>query len=67
MLAGFQTVPNVLIQLHQQLGLDALDVLILLNLNMHWWKANDWPYPKPSLLAGRIGVTAGQLNGVCRN
>lgn len=57
MLAGHQVVPNILVQSHKQLKLDPLDVLIILNLNMHWWKADDLPYPKPASLAGRIGVT----------
>jgi DNA-binding transcriptional ArsR family regulator len=55
--AGFQSVPNVLIQSHRKLGLDPLDVLILLNLNMHWWTATDLPFPRASLLAERIGIT----------
>jgi DNA replication protein DnaD len=55
--AGFQVVPNILIQAHKEIGLDPLDVLILLNMNMHWWSATSLPYPKPALLAARIGVT----------
>jgi DNA-binding transcriptional ArsR family regulator len=55
--AGFQSVPNILVQSHRKLRLDPLDVAILLNLNMHWWTAGDLPYPRASLLAERIGVT----------
>lgn len=55
--AGFQSVPNVLVHSHRKLGLDPLDVLIVLNLNMHWWTAEDLPYPRASLLAERIGIT----------
>ena len=55
--AGFQVVPNILIQAHKELLLDPLDVLILLNLNMHWWSATSLPYPKPAMMADRIGVT----------
>jgi DNA-binding MarR family transcriptional regulator len=57
MRAGFQVIPNILIQVHRQLRLDALDVLILLNINMHWWEASVLPYPKPSMIAERIGVS----------
>lgn len=54
--AGFQVVPNILIQAHRALHLDPLDVLIVLNLNMHWWEARNLPYPKPSMIAERLGV-----------
>ena len=57
LLAGFQAVPNILVLEHKQMKLDPVDVLILLNLNMHWWSANDHPYPKASLIAERVGVT----------
>lgn len=55
--AGFQVIPNILIQENQALRLDPLDVLILLNINMHWWQASALPYPKPSLIAERTGVS----------
>lgn len=51
-------VPNILIQAHRELHLDPLDVLIVLNLNLHWWEAKNLPYPKPSMIAERIGVTS---------
>ena len=41
---GFQVVPNILIQAHRELDLDPLDVLIVLNLNMHWWSVEQ---PQP--------------------
>ena len=56
LLAGFQVIPNILIQAHRELHLDPLDVLIVLNLNMHWWEARNLPYPKPSMIAERLGV-----------
>ncbi len=54
--AGFQVVPNILIQAHRELNLDPVDVLVLLNLNMHWWEAANLPYPKITTIADRIGV-----------
>ena len=56
--AGFQIVPNTLIRAQQHLGLDALDVVILLNITMHWWEVDDLPYPRPSVIANRTGVSA---------
>src|SRR5689334_11942338 len=55
--AGFQIIPNVLIRGQAKLGLDPLDVVILLNLNMHWWTPGDLPYPQPRVIANRIGVS----------
>ncbi len=57
MRAGFQTIPNILIQAQRDLKLDPLDVLIILHINQHWWKASELPYPKPGLIAERIGVS----------
>jgi hypothetical protein len=55
--AGFQVVPNVLIRAQNQLGLDPIDVVILLNLTAHWWEKKDRPYISPARIAKRMGVT----------
>ena len=54
---GFQLIPNLLIQSSHELGLDPLDVLILLNITAHWWQAAALPYPRPGMIADRIGVS----------
>lgn len=54
---GFTIVPGVLIRAQAKLGLDTTDLAILLNILLHWWKPGDWPYPPPSLIARRIGVS----------
>ena len=55
--AGFQVVPNVLIRAQSALGLDAIDVVILLNLTAHWWEKKDRPYISPARIATRMHVT----------
>ncbi len=55
--AGYQVIPSVLIQAQSRLGLDAVDCMILLNLNLHWWRKYDLPYPRPALIAKRMGVS----------
>lgn len=55
--AGFQVVPNVLFRAQQYLGLDSTDVVILLNLSLHWWGPHNLPFPSPALISQRIGVT----------
>jgi len=54
---GFQLIPNVLIRAQKQLGLDAVDVLVLLNLNLHWWSPASLPFPRPAMIANRMGVS----------
>lgn len=55
--AGFQIIPSVLIRAQNQLGLDAVDCVVLLNLTLHWWKKDALPYPPPALIARRMGVS----------
>jgi hypothetical protein len=55
--SGFQVIPDVLFRCQRILGLDALDVVILLNITTHWWEAEDLPHPRPSVIARRLGVT----------
>jgi DNA-binding MarR family transcriptional regulator len=55
--AGFQIVPNVLIRAQTKLGLDPLDLAILLNILVHWWRPEELPYPRTSMIANRIGVS----------
>lgn len=54
---GFQAVPDVLLKHQNKLGLSPVDVVILLNIMMHWWNAHDKPYPRLVTIAQRIGVT----------
>jgi len=55
--AGFQIVPNVIFRAQKHLGLDSVDVVILLNLTLHWWSAASLPFPSPALIANRMGLS----------
>lgn len=55
--AGFQLLPNVLLLEMRTLKLQPLDVLIILNITLHWWEASSLPYPKPLSIAERLGVS----------
>jgi hypothetical protein len=55
--AGFQQVPDVLIRAQSILGIDCVSMAILLNLTMHWWEKDNLPWPRPSVIANRIGVS----------
>lgn len=54
--SGFTAVPNTLIKAQVKLGLSPNDVLVLLNLIMHWWKPSDLPFPRTTTIAERCGL-----------
>ena len=56
--AGYTIVPNVLITRHLQLGLDAVDLALVLQLASHWWTAEHKPFPSKKRLAKAIGRDA---------
>jgi len=55
--AGFQVVPNVLIREQNRLGIDAIDIVILMNLLSHWWERDARPFISPAAIAKRMSVT----------
>jgi predicted transcriptional regulator len=50
-------VPNVLFREQHRLGLDALDVVVLLNLTAHWWAKEAQPFISPAHIAKRMKVS----------
>lgn len=53
---GWSMIPNTLIERQRALGLDALDINILLHLIRHWWDAGNLPHPGKKSIAEAIGV-----------
>jgi len=53
---GFQIIPNVLFKNQKALGLNPTDVVVLLNLTMHWHYQGRLPYPRSNVLARHMGV-----------
>jgi DNA-binding Lrp family transcriptional regulator len=53
--AGWTVLPNVIFERQQALGLDAIDINILLHLASYWWKAGDLPHPGKKRIADAIG------------
>jgi hypothetical protein len=49
--AGFQLVPDVLLKHQSRLGLNPVDLVRLLDVLMHWWFAEQLPFPKTSLIS----------------
>ncbi|TQE98517.1 MAG: helix-turn-helix domain-containing protein [Spiribacter salinus] len=53
---GFQMVPDVLVRSQKRLGLTSAEMMVLLNILMHWWTADRWPHPRLATIARRMGV-----------
>ncbi len=56
--AGWSLIPATIIERQQALGLDALDMNIILHIVNHWWKADSKPFPSKTKIANAVGVTA---------
>lgn len=56
-IAGFQAVPDLLLKHQHDLKLTATDLVVLLNVLMHWWYPAQKPYPRSTTIARRMGLT----------
>lgn len=54
--AGWTAMPTVLIERMTALGLQPLDLVILLHLASYWWTADNKPRPSKKTIATAIGV-----------
>lgn len=54
--AGWTVLPNVIIERQQALGLDPLDINILMHLASYWWTPDNKPHPGKTTIAAAIGV-----------
>jgi RIO-like serine/threonine protein kinase len=53
---GFVVVPATLLRNQHRLGIGGDELTVLINLFLHWWKADDLPYPTTTTIAKRMGV-----------
>ncbi len=56
MAAGWNAVPSIIIEKQEALGLDALDMNIIVHLSNYWWHADQLPHPSVATIAKAIGV-----------
>jgi len=56
MSAGWTALPSVIIERQQAIGLDPLDINIILILANYWWYAERLPYPTKKSIAETMGV-----------
>jgi predicted transcriptional regulator len=55
--AGWNVIPNVIIEKQAALGLDAIDMNIIVHLSHYWWQPENLPRPSVETIAKAIGVT----------
>ena len=54
---GFTPFPSTLLFAQAELGLTPIEMNIILNLLVHWWEKDKFPYPSQKAIAYRIGVS----------
>jgi predicted transcriptional regulator len=54
---GFVPFPTALIFAQDELKLSSIEVNVLINLLVHWWSADQYPYPSQKAIAFRMGVS----------
>jgi DNA-binding Lrp family transcriptional regulator len=53
--AGWTLLPNTIFMRQRALGLDSMDINILMVLLSHWWTAENLPFPSKKKIADTIG------------
>jgi hypothetical protein len=54
---GFPAVLNLLLKHQKTLKLSPTELVVLLNVLMHWWCQHQKPFPRPTTIARRMGST----------
>jgi DNA-binding MarR family transcriptional regulator len=55
--AGFQVLPDALVKYQYALELTPIDLVVLINLTMHWWYADSLPFPTTVTIGKRMGAS----------
>ena len=53
---GVSTPPGRFSKNQYLLGLNPTELVVLINLTMHWWYPKQRPFPRPTTIAERMGV-----------
>lgn len=56
MAAGWNAIPSIIIEKQEALGLDAIDMNIIVHLSNYWWQADNLPFPSVGTIAKAIGI-----------
>lgn len=54
---GFVAIPEALLRGQKRLGLSSTEMMVLINVLMHWWYSDQRPFPGNARIAQRMGVS----------
>jgi DNA-binding MarR family transcriptional regulator len=54
--AGYTVLPSIILRKQYKLGLDAIDVNILLHIISYWWSGGELPFPSKALIATAMQI-----------
>jgi DNA-binding transcriptional ArsR family regulator len=57
MRSGWTAFPSIILEKQHALGLDALDINIIMYLSTYWWTEDNKPHPSKSMIAEALQVT----------
>jgi predicted transcriptional regulator len=58
---GYCIFPSILLQAQSRLGVSAQEMVVLLQLAEHWWRADSKVFPKKEVIAQRVGLSTRQV------
>lgn len=58
---GYCIFPSILLQAQSRLGVNAQEMVVLLQLAEHWWKASSKVFPAKETIAQRVGLSGKQV------
>lgn len=58
---GYCIFPSILLQAQSRLGVNAQEMVVLLQLTEHWWRADSKVFPKKEVIAQRVGLSTRQV------
>jgi predicted transcriptional regulator len=58
---GYCLFPAILLQAQGRLGVNAQEMVVLLQLAEHWWKASSKVFPSKDTIAQRVGLSTKQV------
>ena len=54
---GWTAIPNILLYKQKKIGLDSIDLNIILQLMSYWWQDGNLPFPSKGTIAEAIGIS----------
>ena len=55
--AGWTAFPSIILEKQHALGLDALDINIIMYLSTYWWEAENKPHPSKKTIAQALNIS----------